>query len=158
MVHNKRTYEKFSACLNLFSFLINFSLLRLRIWICMYFLLILEIICDLSTESSKLAFFSNITSSTRISNFIYWNTPCKVLHIPTRGIITNQKCFISHNGLPVLHFYCCTTNLRIQQSFENYSKHFSLTEHGSALEGSDPPEWAPGFEVCQMKGTHIGAT
>ena len=30
--------------------------------------------------------------------------------------------------------------------------------HGSALEGSDPHEKAPGFEVCQMKGTHIGAS
>ena len=27
--------------------------------------------------------------------------------------------------------------------------------HGSALEGSDPHELAGGFEVCQMKGTHI---
>ena len=30
--------------------------------------------------------------------------------------------------------------------------------HGSALEGSDPHELAGGFEVCQMKGTHIGAS
>ena len=30
--------------------------------------------------------------------------------------------------------------------------------HGSALVGSDPHELAPGFEVCQMKGTHIGAS
>ena len=30
--------------------------------------------------------------------------------------------------------------------------------HGSALEGSDPHELAAGFEVCQMKGTHIGAS
>ena len=30
--------------------------------------------------------------------------------------------------------------------------------HGSALVGSDPHEKAPGFEVCQMKGTHIGAS
>ena len=28
--------------------------------------------------------------------------------------------------------------------------------HGSALVGSDPHELAPRFEVCQMKGTHIG--
>ena len=27
--------------------------------------------------------------------------------------------------------------------------------HGSALVGSDPHELAPGFEVCQMKRTHI---
>ena len=33
-----------------------------------------------------------------------------------------------------------------------------LTVHGSALEGSDPHELAPGFEVCQMKGTHIVAS
>ena len=32
------------------------------------------------------------------------------------------------------------------------------TPHGSALEGSDPHEFAPGFEVCQMKGTYIGAS
>ena len=30
--------------------------------------------------------------------------------------------------------------------------------HGSALVGSDPHERAPGFKVCQMKGTHIGAS
>ena len=30
--------------------------------------------------------------------------------------------------------------------------------HGSALEGSDPHELAAGFEVCQMKGTHIGSS
>ena len=30
--------------------------------------------------------------------------------------------------------------------------------HGSALEGSDPHELAGGFEVCQMKGTHKGAS
>ena len=30
--------------------------------------------------------------------------------------------------------------------------------HGSALEGSDPHELAAGFEVCQMKGTHIGTS
>ena len=29
---------------------------------------------------------------------------------------------------------------------------------GSALEGSDPHELAGGFEVCQMKGAHIGAS
>ena len=33
-----------------------------------------------------------------------------------------------------------------------------LMTHGSALEVSDPHELAPGFEVCQMKGTHIGAS
>ena len=27
--------------------------------------------------------------------------------------------------------------------------------HGSALEGSDPHELPPGFEACQMKGTHL---
>ena len=32
------------------------------------------------------------------------------------------------------------------------------TLHGRALEGSDPHELAGGFEVCQMKGTHIGAS
>ena len=31
-------------------------------------------------------------------------------------------------------------------------------DHGSALEGSDPHELAGGFEVCQMKGTHTGAS
>ena len=31
------------------------------------------------------------------------------------------------------------------------------TLHGRALEGSDPHELAGGFEVCQMKGIHIGA-
>ena len=30
--------------------------------------------------------------------------------------------------------------------------------HGSALDGSDPHEMAGGFEVCQMQGTHIGAS
>ena len=30
--------------------------------------------------------------------------------------------------------------------------------HGSALVGSDLHERAPGFEVCQMKVTHIGAS
>ena len=30
--------------------------------------------------------------------------------------------------------------------------------HGSALVGSDPHERAPGFEVCQMKGKHRGAS
>ena len=30
--------------------------------------------------------------------------------------------------------------------------------HGRALEGSDPHELAGEFEVCQMKGTHIGAS
>ena len=30
--------------------------------------------------------------------------------------------------------------------------------HGRALEGSDPHELAGGFQVCQMKGTHIGAS
>ena len=33
-----------------------------------------------------------------------------------------------------------------------------LWSHGSALEGSDPHELAPGFEACQMKLTHIGAS
>ena len=32
------------------------------------------------------------------------------------------------------------------------------TLHGRALEGSDPHELAGGFEVCQMKGTHIGTS
>ena len=30
--------------------------------------------------------------------------------------------------------------------------------HCRALEGSDPHELAGGFEVCQMKGTHIGTS
>ena len=30
--------------------------------------------------------------------------------------------------------------------------------HGSALVGSDPHELTPGFEVCQMKDTHIGVS
>ena len=30
-----------------------------------------------------------------------------------------------------------------------------IRPHGSSLEGSDPRELAPGFEACQMKGTHI---
>ena len=30
------------------------------------------------------------------------------------------------------------------------------TSHGSALVGSDPHELTPEFEICQMKGTHIG--
>ena len=29
---------------------------------------------------------------------------------------------------------------------------------GSGLEGSDPHELAAGFEVCQMKGTHIAVS
>ena len=40
-----------------------------------------------------------------------------------------------------------------------YTKvYWLLLAHGSALEGSDPHELAAGFEVCQMKGTHIGAS
>ena len=35
-------------------------------------------------------------------------------------------------------------------------KDLSHVIHGSALEGSDPHELAAKFEVCQMKGTHIG--
>ena len=31
-----------------------------------------------------------------------------------------------------------------------------MYHHGSALVGSDPHELAPGFEVCQMEGTHKG--
>ena len=30
--------------------------------------------------------------------------------------------------------------------------------HGSALVGSEPHELAPEFEVCQTKGTHMGAS
>ena len=33
-----------------------------------------------------------------------------------------------------------------------------LVPHGSALEGSDPHELAAEFEVCRMKGTHIGVS
>ena len=33
-----------------------------------------------------------------------------------------------------------------------------VSDHGRALEGSDPHELAGGFEVGQMKGTHIGAS
>ena len=33
-----------------------------------------------------------------------------------------------------------------------------MINQGSVLEGSDPQELAPEFEVCQMKDTHIGAS
>ena len=33
---------------------------------------------------------------------------------------------------------------------------FTIRPHGSALVRSDPHESPPDFEVCQMKGTHIG--
>ena len=33
-----------------------------------------------------------------------------------------------------------------------------LQTHGRSLEGSDPHELAGGFEVCKMKGTHIGTS
>ena len=36
--------------------------------------------------------------------------------------------------------------------------HSCFTSHGSALVGSDPHDLAPGFEVCQMKVTHIGVS
>ena len=42
--------------------------------------------------------------------------------------------------------------------FKSALRFCSLTRHGRALEGSDPHELAGGFEVCQMKGTHIGAS
>ena len=35
---------------------------------------------------------------------------------------------------------------------------YTRVGHGRALEGSDPHKLAGGFEVCQMKGTHIGAS
>ena len=40
----------------------------------------------------------------------------------------------------------------------SWGTYICITSHGSALVGSDPHERAPGFEVCQMKGTHIGAS
>ena len=50
-----------------------------------------------------------------------------------------------------------------QSDFENKLKQDKQqavlnTFHGSALESSDPHELAGGFEVCQMKGKHIGAS
>ena len=33
-----------------------------------------------------------------------------------------------------------------------------ISQHGSALVGSDPHELAAGFKVCQMKGTDIGVS
>ena len=39
-----------------------------------------------------------------------------------------------------------------------FYSYWQYLEHGSALVGSDPHELATEFEVCQMKGTHIGVS
>ena len=54
-------------------------------------------------------------------------------------IKVTQNCFVN------------ITIIWLQCSLSDFVK------HGSALEWSDPHELAPGFEVFQMKGTHIGA-
>ena len=40
----------------------------------------------------------------------------------------------------------------IAENVSSYRQILGNIEHGLALEGSDPHELAPRFEVCQMKG------
>ena len=52
-----------------------------------------------------------------------------------------------------LHFFIFLTKI----AHVGWNNHLDKSLHGSTLAGSDPHELAPGFEVCQMKGTtHIG--
>ena len=70
-----------------------------------------------------------------------------------------QNAFKSNNEKQpssniIIFYFIIVLNVCCMES-KNRQSHLV---HGRALEGSDPHELAGGFEVCQMKGTHIGTS